>query len=56
MAAAQRFDYHYIHWTGDITAAVYVSHLLMLLTDILVGSMGCCILLSLRTRHHREIQ
>jgi hypothetical protein len=22
MAAADRFDYHYIHWTGDITAAV----------------------------------
>ncbi|KAF2660890.1 MIP transporter [Lophiostoma macrostomum CBS 122681] len=22
MAAAERFDYHYIHWVGDITAAV----------------------------------
>lgn len=22
MAAAERFDYHYIHWTGDITAAL----------------------------------
>lgn len=22
MTAAKRFDYHYIHWLGDITAAV----------------------------------
>lgn len=37
MTASNRFTYHYVHWAGDITAAMYVLHR----THLLRSSIQC---------------